>query len=250
MEETKKKSKLPLIIGIVVAVVAIVAVIVGIVVFSSNKGKNEESKVNKEAQQAEPNPFQIDAVYFCLSGTSDPADYGITTEQYFERNPKEQEENLTDNDTIFLYVFASLHSLENGKKDVQIPSSYYDRSLPGNILLTKLYYDSYVCGSAYEANNLVKNRLSKHWSKYEDGKSLKTSDILFAGSNESRFIVSQFSIKYHFYKQAIEDNTEFNLVWQDAKNGFSHKTTFNGKDIEKKTTLTEIENSLKEKGLI
>ena len=249
MEKKTKKSKLIIFIAIVIIA------IVGIVVFTSNNGTPGENGANKGTQQAEekkdePNPFKIDAVYCCLSGSNDPADYGITTEQYFERNPQMKEENLKDNDTITLYVFASLNSLESGQKDVNIPSSYYDRSLPGNTLITNIYYDNYTNGTSYEWNNSVNNRLAKHWNKYKDGKTLKTSDILFAGSNESRYIVSQFNIKYHFYKQAIENNTEFKLVWKDSNNSFSYQATFNGKDIEKQNTLTEIENSLKTKGLI
>lgn len=202
-----------------------------------------ESQTPEPTQEATINPFVLDGAYYCLTGIQDPSKYGLTVEEYLEKNPQMKEENLKDNDEITIFVFASLNSLEDGKEDLTIPLSMLD-SFIGKYLNLRLTINGYEYKTGYELNN-TDNKFSQHWDKYKDGKTLDTNDILYAGGGESKHIASYFSVRYHDYKEAIEKNAEITLNWADT-----YTITFNASEIEKEESLTTISQRLKEKGLI
>lgn len=202
-----------------------------------------ESQTPEPIQEATVNPFVLDGAYYCLTGIFDPSAYDLTIEEYFERNPQNKEENLKDNDDVTIFFFASLNSLEDGKEDLTIPPSQIS-DFVGIYLNLKLTIEGNEYETEYELNNTNK-RFSQHWSKYQDGETLDTNDILYAGGGESKHIASYFSVRYHDYKEAIANNSEITLNWTDR-----YTITFNASEIEKQDSLTTISEKLKEKGLI
>ena len=202
-----------------------------------------ESQTIEPTQEATINPFVLDGDYYCLTGIQDPSKYNLTVEEYLEKNPQYKEENLKDNDEIVIFVFASLNSFEDGKEDLKLPLSRYEKTL-GTFLDLKLTIEGNEYSTGYELNN-TDNKFSQHWGKYEDGKTLDTNDILYAGGGESKHIASYFSVRYHDYKEAIEKNADITLNWSDT-----YTITFNASEIEKQDSLTTISQRLKEKGVI
>ena len=222
----------------ILSILLIGVMVIGLTGCGTKSNQETKEEVSKE------NPFKIDAVYLSETGTYDPIDNGITVERYFELNPKEKLENLGNNDKVSIFVFASLNSLKESDKDIKIPESVYQSSIPSNVLQIKLNISDYSYNTNFEINDFNK-KMSSHFPKYESGRTLKTDDVLYAKSDDSKYIVGLFFVKYHDYKEAIDNNSEIELNWNDE-----YKATFNAKDIVIKGCLTEIGNDLKEKGLI
>lgn len=203
---------------------------------------SEEAEIIVEEAIPAINPLELDGAFFCLTGINDPAKYGLTIEEFLEQNPGKKEENLENNDDIIIFVFTSLYNKEN-KDDLTLPLNMYD-SFKGKYLDLQLTIDGNTYNTGYELNN-HDDRFSQHWEKYQDGSNLDTGYVLYAGGEESVHIVGYFSVKYHDYISALEENTEIVLNWGDM-----YSLTFYASDIEKQGSLTTIADRLREQGLI
>lgn len=205
----------------------------------------KESPEMKEGEESNTvNPFVINGVYYSEAGCTDPAEYGITVEEYFEKNPQLKEDALDNNDSVWIYIFASLNSLEEGQENLILPKSQYDSFLNGNALpLTLFIGDDFRYSTSYELNDR-NNKMSKFWDVYKSGSNLNDSYILYKGSGDCQKIVGLFVVKYYDYKKAVEDNKEISLVWGN------YKATYNGENIIKKSDMKAISQDLQEKGLL
>lgn len=205
----------------------------------SSESTSESDEENKPAK----NPFTIDGAYYSMTGIFDPSRYKLTAEEFLEKNPQRKEENLKDNDEIALFIFASLHALEDGEEDLKLPPSVMS-SFAGTYLDLRLTVEGNEYLSNYEVND-TDDHMSDFWEGYQDGAALDTSDILYAGGGESRHIVGLFYVRYHDYKEAIETNAPITLTWSD-----DYTVTFSAEEIEKQASLSTIGDDLKEKGFL
>ena len=217
---------------------------------ASSRSKPDEEKT-ANADVLTPN-FAIDGVYYSETGFPDPSDMGITVERFFEVNPGEKEEALDSNSKIWIFVFASLHSLKEGEGDTALPASVYQSSgpyyeLPLYMMIANedgIAVDG-IHLSAYEANELNNKRLSKWWgSAYKSGRDLDDDYVLYEGEEDTIKIAGLFQVKYHDYKKAIEENQELWLRYGD------YVTKFDCSNIIKKDDLSSIAQDLRDKELL
>lgn len=206
-------------------------------------GEPEETDVPGEDAYT-PN-FVIDGVYYSETDIIDPSTMGITPERYLEVNPGHREEALNDNSEIWVFVFASLHSLEDRQGDTLLPESVYNSFLGGNALPLELRIEgeSLLYSTSYEFNDKDK-KLRQFWTAYKSGLTLDDDYILYDGSNDCVKIVGLFHMKYHDYRAAIDENKELILQWG------SYQTTYDGSNIVKEIDLVSISQDLQEKGLL
>ena len=207
--------------------------------------KQEETPSMKEEKVSNTvNPFVIDGVYYSEAENFDPDEYGITVKEYFKINPQLKEDALDNNDSVWIYIFASLNSLEEGQENLILPTSQYDSFLNGNALpLTLFIGDDFSYSTSYELNDR-NNKMSKYWDVYKSGSNLNDSYVLYKGSGDCQKIVGLFIVKYNDYKKVVKNNKEISLVWGD------YKATCNGKNIIKKSSMKAISQDLKKKGLL
>lgn len=206
--------------------------------------EEETPEMKEEEESNTVNPFVIDGIYYSEAECIDPAEYGITIEEYFERNPQLREDALDNNDGVWIYIFASLNSLEKGQENLILPKSQFDSFLNGKALpLTLFIGDDFKYSTSYELNDR-NNKMSKFWDVYKSGSNLDDSYVLYEGSGDCQKIVGLFVVKYYDYKKAVEDNKEISLVWGD------YRATYNGENIIKKSDMKAISQDLQEKGLL
>lgn len=204
--------------------------------------KSEE--LNKE-EKFKINPFKLDAVYISWSGIIDPVtEIGISDARYFEVNPKYKEENLTENSEIDIIVLASINSLDDGEKDLELPKSIYKSYIPSNVLNLKLKIAQTTEDTICEINDYNK-KITRLLGRYECGRTFKSDDILFAGSGESKYIAGVFSVKYHYYKQALKDDSDIELNWDNK-----YTLKFKASQIIKENSLSSINSDLKKRNLL
>lgn len=212
-------------------------------------GTEEPEGETPDTEVFSPN-FVVDGVYYSETSNIDPTTIiGITPEEYLEINPNKKEEALNNNSEITVFVFASLHSLEEGKGDINLPKSKYNQVFHTNVLPLELNVtgESEIYTSAYEINDNDK-RMSQFWETYKSGKTLDDSYVLYDGSEDCIKIVSYFNMKYHDYKVLVDENKELVLKWGDENT--QYVTAYEGKNVLKKIDLISISEDLKEKGLL
>lgn len=183
--------------------------------------------------------FKVDGAYYPEARLYNPADYGLSEEGYFDVNPQEREEYMTDNDEIWILVFASLGCLGEGGGDLTLPVSEYHDTLPGDVLpLTLTVNEDTILSTNYEFND-TDGELTALWNDYKSGPNLDTDFILYEGGSDTAKIVGAFLVKYHDYRVAKEEGQEWTLTWGD------YSTTFNANDVVKKGSILSVSDAIK-----
>lgn len=176
--------------------------------------------------------FVLDGLYYSATGSIDPSKYNITVEEYLERNPQRLEENLSENDEIELFVFATLNASNEDGADLYLPNTAANGELA---LELKIGTNTY--NTVFSVND-IDDRMSKFFDGYADGYS-SMDNVLKAGSKDSAEIAGLFFVEYGVYKEAVEGNTEITLDW-----GGRYTTTLNAKDIVKADSVSAIAEML------
>lgn len=175
--------------------------------------------------------FTLDGMYYSETGILDPSKYGITVEQYFERNPQELEENLSDDDDIDLFVFATLHASDADGAELYLPKKADNGELSLELTVGDHTYRTVFYMNDYE------KRMSKFFNGYKDG--YYSDKTLEAGSGDSVELAGLFYVEYGVYKEAVENNTEVTLDW-----GGRYTVTANAQDIIKMDSVSAIAGAL------
>jgi len=172
--------------------------------------------------------FVLDGLYYSATGSIDPSKYDITVEEYFERNPQMLEENLSEDDDIDLFVFATLNASNEDGADLYLPYKADNGELA---LELKIGNNSY--NTTFNIND-TDDRMSKFFDGYDDGY-YSTDNLLKAGSGGSAEIAGLFFVEYGIYKEAVENNTAITLSW-----GGKYTITLNAQDIVKIDSVSAI----------
>ena len=176
--------------------------------------------------------FVLDGIYYSATGIIDPSKYDITVDEYFERNPQKLEENLSEDDDIDLFVFATLNASDEG--NIYLPLVQDNGELPLELTIGKNKYST-----GFKVNDF-ENRISKFFDGYDDGYStLDQYNVLEAGSSNSAEIMGLFFVEYGVYKEAVENNAEITLSW-----GGRYTITSNAQDIIKIDSVSAIAEAL------
>lgn len=165
----------------------------------------------------------VDGVYACTTGTYDPAEFGLSLDEYLDR----QGISKTDEPSSrCIYVFATIHADE--KKDLVAP--YYENA--GTKGTEGTVGPSVEVGGNRSSDNYYLNdkRLNTYFS--ETGYKCVTPgwDKIYAGSDETRKVVMCFNIG----TKSLEENETATVDYGDYD--FSFKTA----SIKKLDTPTEI----------
>lgn len=165
----------------------------------------------------------VDGVYACTTGTYDPAEYGLSPEEFMSR----QGVSKTDEPSSkYIYVFATVHSDE--KKDLDAP--YYqnaDTSGAKGTTGPSIEVGGNESGDIYYLNS---KRLDTYFSQTGYKCVTPSWNRLYAGSNESRKVVMCFPVG----TKSLEDNDTAMVDYSDYD--FSFKTA----DIKDFDTPSEI----------
>lgn len=178
--------------------------------------------------------FTLDGMYYSETGILDPSNYNLTVEEYMARNPQKLEENLSDDDDIDLFVFATLHASDADGAELYLPK----KADNGEISL-ELTVGDHTSRTVFYMND-YENRMSKFFEGYKDGYYRTGSDkSLEAGSGDSVELAGLFYVEYGVYKEAVENNAEVTLDW-----GGRYTITANAQDIIKMDSVSAIAGAL------
>lgn len=165
----------------------------------------------------------VDGVYACTTGTYDPAEYGLSLDEYLSR----QGISKTDESSSkCIYVFATVHSDE--QKDLDAP--YYpnaDTSGAKGTTGPSIEIDGNESIDMYYLNN---KRLDTYFGQTGYKCVTPSWNKLYAGSDETRKVVMCFSVG----TKSLEDNETAMIDYGDYD--FSFKTA----DIKDLDTPSEI----------
>ena len=224
--------------------ISIISIIILPLLFICTACGNDTKKNNKtnnnEKIKEEANPLTIDAAYI-VNLISIPEEEGITAEEYLKKHPEESLDNRKSNDMSYIFVFATLKSLEEGQKDLKIPIVEEYPDFHTFRLRTNLIIDGNEYKNIIERTNIYNNYIGN----YKTGKNIDTNYILYSGERESVSIVSLFQIKHHDYVTAKENSSDIYFDWGDM-----YKSSIYAKDIIVKNNIVDVSKDLKEKGFI
>ena len=165
----------------------------------------------------------VDGVYACTTGTYDPAEYGLSFDEFMSR----QGVSKTDEPSSkYIYVFATVHSDE--KKYLDAP--YYQNAGTSGAKGTtgpSIEVGGNESGDIYYLND---KRLNTYFSQTGYKCVTPSWNRLYAGSSESRKVVMCFPVG----TKSLEDNDTAMVDYGDYD--FSFKTA----DIKDFDTPSEI----------
>lgn len=186
--------------------------------------------------------FTLDGIYYSQTGIIDPSKYGITVEESLARNPSRLEENMSDDDEIDLFVFATLYAADADGANLYLPSVRSGELVSDDLALV-LKIDNKSYDTIYQSND-YENRISQFFYGYQDGLGTFVDDfVLEAGSGDCAQISGLFSVEYGIYKEAIANNTEIILDW-----GGRYTIALNAQDIVKIGSVSQIAEILNNQG--
>lgn len=179
--------------------------------------------------------FVLDGLYYSVTGSIDPSRYNLTVEEYLKRNPQRLEENLSKDDDIELFVFATLNASGKDGADLYLPNIDDNGELALELKIGNSTYKT-----VFNVNDF-ENRMSKFFDGYKDGYYPRNASLK-AGSGDSAEIAGLFFVEYGVYKEAVENNTKITIAW-----GGRYMITANAQDIVKIDSVSAIAEVLNNK---